>query len=84
MEKFVKCPECEAFILDTEAVCPECGHNMVPPVPVPMRRGNVSCQCGQSFFVESVYNTVACISCGTVHDITHIPLTGGETDGTTI
>lgn len=38
-----------------------------------MKQGNVNCSCGQSFWVESVANSVNCIRCAKEHDISAFP-----------
>lgn len=38
-----------------------------------MKQGNVNCSCGQSFWVESVSNSVNCIRCAKEHDISTFP-----------
>ena len=38
-----------------------------------MKAGNVNCSCGQSFYVQSVSDSVSCIRCAKVHDISGFP-----------
>ena len=38
-----------------------------------MKHGSITCECGQTFYVESVNNTVHCIRCVKEHDISGFP-----------
>lgn len=38
-----------------------------------MKAGNINCSCGQSFYVQSMSNSVSCIRCAKVHDISGFP-----------
>jgi len=38
-----------------------------------MVAGSINCSCGQVFYVETVNNSVNCISCGQVHSTENLP-----------
>ena len=38
-----------------------------------MKHGTINCPCGQSFYVQSVSDSVSCIRCAKVHDISGFP-----------
>lgn len=38
-----------------------------------MRYGNIRCECGQSFYFETVNPEINCITCNVPHDVTSYP-----------
>ena len=38
-----------------------------------MKYGNIACSCGKEFSFETVNNTIKCIQCGKVHDVSSYP-----------
>jgi|GEM_PF-3555167 len=38
-----------------------------------MKSGNILCVCGESFYVETVFDSVICLSCGFKHDVSMFP-----------
>lgn len=49
-----------------------------------MRGGQITCECGQLFYFETVRDTVNCIKCGKKHDVSGFgPIVPEETEDET-
>jgi hypothetical protein len=40
---------------------------------IKMREGTINCECGQSFYFETVNTQIACIKCNKMHDVSGYP-----------
>lgn len=92
MSKKMKCPQCGEYVWDEQEFCDVCGEELdwsqyveEPEIPSVkgLHYGEIVCDCGKSFYFESVSLNVSCVACGRNHITSTFPVKGDE-NGTNI